>query len=142
MNWPRPDRALIYASVALLAVNLGVALKRRGGSFLRLPETIEAHAWSGPNDTHDVIVLCRRVRDRIPEGATVTVIRPSEKPNYNGTVYLPAVGNLPRHRIVLPVFNALDGELPRYVIAVREPFVDIRYSLVASFPEGALWVRK
>lgn len=133
--------ALIYSISVVLAVSLAGELRRRGGPFFQQPLTVEAHAWPGGNPNHDVIMLCRRARVLMPRGATVTVVRPSQAPDFEATYFLAAVGNLPRHRVVAPRLDAA-ADAPQYVIAVREPLSDRHYEKFAEFPEGTLWMRK
>jgi hypothetical protein len=135
--------AVIYATCVTLAICLVRELKRRGGPFFSAPATIAAHPWPGRNDIDDVTMLCKRARGFIPRGATVTVIRPSQAPNYEATLFLAAVANLPQHHVIAPRLGAEAGDgTPQYVIAVRESFADIRYEKSAEFPEGTLWMRK
>ena len=134
--------ALIYATSAVLAAFLVGELIHRGGPFFLQPASVEAHAWPGENPTQDVIMLCRRAGVLMPRGATVTVIRPSQAPNFDATYFLAAVGNLPRHRVVAPRMDSAPADLPQYVIAVRGSLDDSRYEKLVDFPEGTLWKRK
>lgn len=103
--------AVIYATCLTLAICLVRELKGRGGPYFSAPATIAAHPGPGPNDHDDVIMLCKRARGFIPRGATVTVIRPSQAPNYEATLFLTAVANLPHHRVIRPLLGADDGAL-------------------------------
>jgi hypothetical protein len=90
--------------------------------------------------SRDVILLSRAAADIVPRGATVTAIQPSQAPDYDVTHYLTAVGTMPRHRVVPPVFDTPDtAALPQFVLAVREPFSNKRYRLYRELPEGRIY---
>jgi hypothetical protein len=136
-------RTIVTALTALvLAVALVREYRHRGGPYFEVPFTVESHTWVQQNDIRDVLALCKRARRFIPRGKTVTVVRPGQAPNYDATIYLAAVGNLPRQDVVAPRLDGDDDKLPQYVIAVREPFNHPRYVRTADFPEGALYSRR
>ncbi|HEX8172573.1 MAG TPA: hypothetical protein VF824_18705, partial [Thermoanaerobaculia bacterium] len=105
----------------------------------RIPETIQDHVWPTPFASRDAIVVCRRAAPLLPRGAEVTVLTPSEAPEYDQTHWLTGLGLLV-HQHVVP--QKLDvPKPPEYVIAVRDPFPDPRYVRIAVFPEGGLYRR-
>lgn len=127
--------------IALLAFEI-VQLTRRGGPFFRWPDTVESHTWAGQNNTVDAIQLCKHAELLLPRGATVTLVRPSQAPYYDGTIFLTGVGYLPRQRVVAPRFEASHDDLPVYVLAIHDPLENSAYDELAAFPEGRVYVRK
>ena len=87
--------------------------------------------------SRDMILLSQRAADIVPRGATVTAIRPAEAPDYDVTLYLTAVGTMPRHRVVPPLLDANDR--PQFVLAVREPLTNPHYRLFRELPEGRIY---
>ena len=126
---------IISATAAILGVALMREYHRRGGPYFEIPATIEDHIWVGENLTRETILLCRRAAPLLPRGAEVTIMRPSQRPNYDATIYLTGVGLLPHQRVFVP-----DPDSRRqYVLALREPLDWNGYRLVAEFPEGRLY---
>jgi hypothetical protein len=115
----------------------------RRGPYFAEPRTIVEHVDIVDHEARDVVLLVPDVAPLIPAGADVTCFRPKDgKWQYDGINYLTAVGLLPKHN-VLPPFAAGE-ELPadkvvEYVIAVREPFTNPAYEVVAGFPTGFLY---
>jgi hypothetical protein len=137
---PQFVRPIVISATAVTLAILSIeAVRDRGGSWFDHPVSVEAHTWPGQNNTTDAVVLCNRVRGLLPRDATVTLLRPSQRPAYDATIYLAGVGCLPRQQVVAPIFDR--PEQPRYVIALREPFEQPPYKRVASFPEGWLYER-
>ena len=126
---------IIYTSAAIFAIALMREYYRRGGPYFEIPQTIEDHVRVGENATREVILLCRRVAPLLPRGAEVTIVIPSQNPNFDATIYLIGVGMLPHQQVFVP-----DAHLPRqYVLTIREPLDWKGYRLVAQFPEGRLY---
>jgi hypothetical protein len=139
MNVPR---TIIAATAVVLGVSLVREYRHRGGPYFELPLTIESHTWAAQNNIRDVLALCKRARRFIPRDKTVTALRPSQAPNFDATIYLAAVGNLPRQTVVAPRLDGDERDYPQYVLAVRDPFNHPRYMKVAEFSEGALYARR
>jgi len=132
----RLRRFLIYATAAILAVALVRQFYRLGGPYFDAPETIQDHVARQRYPSRDAIVMARRAALLIPRGATVTVLMPSQAPNYDPTLYFTATGLMPRHTVVQP------GANPRYIITVREPLDDPSYSVQNEFDEGKIYVKR
>jgi hypothetical protein len=119
-----------------------IQLVRRGGPFFRFPDTVESHTQPGQNNTLDAIRLCNDAQLLLPRGATVTIVRPSQAPDYDATIFLTGVGYLPRQRVVAPRLDGPHDDLPMYVLAVRELLSNPAYEQLATFPEGRVYMRK
>lgn len=144
-------RRLTYSPAALIqrvlvsvaAVVFALALVRRfhqlGGPYFSIPETIQDHVTTVAHPSRDAIVLSRQAAERLPRGATVTVLMPSQAPDYDATLAYTAVGYMPHHKVVLP---KLDAPLPDYVLSVREPLDHPAYRLEAEFPAGKIYARR
>ena len=133
-------RVLIYAAAILFAAATIHRFHWLGGPYFTFPDTIQDHVWPVRFASADAIVLSRRAEPLLPRGAKVTVITPSEAPNYDQTHWLTGLGMLPRQHVVPQKF---DGEtIPDYVLAIRGPFDDARYRQIATFPEGFLYQRR
>ena len=128
-------RIIIYAAAVIFAAALVRHFYNLGGPYFATPETIQDHVAKVPFPSRDAIVMCRRAALLIPRGATVTVLMPSQAPNYDITLCYTATGLMPHHKIVAPTADA------KYVISVREPFPDPRYRLLTEFPEGNVYER-
>jgi hypothetical protein len=131
-------RVIVYAATIVF---LGASVHRfhwLGGPYFTLPETIQDHVWPARFLSADAIVLCRRAEPLLPRGATVTVLAPQEAPNYDQTHWLTGLGLLTHQRVVPQKLETP----PRFVIAIRSPFDDARYRLVATFAEGFLYELK
>ena len=129
--------------ICVAAIVFLAALVRRyhwlGGPYFDFfPSTIQDHVWPARFPSADAIVLCRRVEPLLPRGAKVTVLKPAEAPNYDQTHWLTGLGLLTHQRVMPQKLD--DG--PQFVIAIRAPLEDPRYSLVKSFPEGGLYELK
>ena len=134
----KPKAPVVYATAAILAVALVALFVRRGGPYFRKPQTIYDHVQRDRHPTIDDILVCRQSQPLIPHGATVMVIKPSEKPNYDTIHIDTAAGLLPFQRIV----GTAERTRADYVIAIREPYADPHYRLVAQFAEGKLYARR
>ena len=131
---------LCYATAAILAVLLVRQYHIRGGPYFQLAETTDDHVWVGENVTRDAILACRRAEPHLPPGAEVTVLIPSQNPNCDATIFLTAVGELPRQYVVGPgLIGTTAEDLPDYVIALRETLDHASYERLLSFPEGHLY---
>ena len=127
---------LIYATAAILAVALVRQFYYLGGPYFVVPETIQDHVAKKRYPSRDAIVMARRAALLIPRGATVTVLLPSQAPNYDPTLYFTATGLMPRHRVVPP------GAKPQYIITVQEPLDDPSYTVQNEFHEGTIYVKR
>jgi hypothetical protein len=125
--------ALIAATAAILAISLIRIFIDRGGPYFARPETVYEHVSRERHPTVDDILLCRQAAPLMPRGATVTIVKPSEKPNDDTTHLDTAAGLLADQRVVAPTTRC------DFVITIREPLHDPRYRLVRSFPEGDLY---
>jgi len=132
----RLRRILIYAAAAILAVALVRQFYGLGGPYFDAPETIQDHVAEKTYPSRDAIVMARRAAMLIPRGATVTVLMPSQAPNYDPTLYFTATGLMPRHNVVQP------GANPQYIITVREPLDDPSYAVQNEFHEGKIYVKR
>ena len=131
-------RAVVYVSAAVFLVALVGLFVRRGGPYFAKPRTIYDHVQRDRHPTIDDILVCRAAEPLMPHGASVTIVKPSEKPNYDTTHVDTAAGLLPFQRLVAPA----ERPVADYVITIREPLPDPRYRLVAEFPEGKLYARR
>ena len=129
---------VIYAASAIFAAALVHRFHRLGGPYFVIPETIQDHVAVEPYPSRDAIVITQRAESIIPRGATVTVLMPSQAPNYDPTLYFTATGTMPRHTIL-----AANAKVPpQYIITVREPLNDPAYALHSDFKEGKIYVRR
>lgn len=131
---------IVLIAAAVLAAALVHRFYHLGGPYFDIPETVQDHVNATPYPSRDAIVMCRRGALLIPRDAVVTVILPSQAPNYDPTLYFSAVGMMPHHRIVPPYFEA--KEPPKWVITVREPLQRAEYRQHAEFPEGFIYMRQ
>lgn len=141
----RRDLARRVVIVAAAIVFIGATVRRfhfLGGPYFEIPETIQDHVWPTPFPSRDAIVLSRRAEPLLPRGATVTIILPSEGPNYDQTHWLTGLGMLPRQHVVPQKLDLPPAQLPQFVITIHEPFEHPHYDLMQSFPEGHLYRRK
>ena len=129
---------VIYATAAILALSIVTTFARRGGPYFARPQTVYDHVSRERHPTIDDVLLCGRAAPLIPRGATVTILKPSEKPHYDTPHLDSAVGLLPRQRVVAPTAR----NRANYVIVIREPFDEPGYRLVETFPEGSLYTRR
>jgi hypothetical protein len=131
------------ASLLLVIALLHRYYQRRPPYFAAAaPRTLVEHVDIIDHEARDVLLLLPEVERLIPKGAGVTCFKPVDgKWQYDGVNYLTAVGLLPDHN-VLPPFSAGEGPIEKrveYVIAVREPFNQPEYAVVAGFPTGYLY---
>ena len=129
----RARTAIIWIAAALFAAALIHRFYRLGGPYFTPPQTVQDHVAPVPYPSRDVILLARRAAEIVPRGATVTAIEPSQAPNHDVTLWLTAVGMMPRHRVVPPDAH------PEYVLAVRTPFANPAYRLITALPEGRIY---
>lgn len=129
--------------ICAAALVLGAATIHRfhwlGGPYFTFPETIQDHVWPARFPSRDAIVLSRRAEPLLPRGAKVTILKPSEAPNYDQTHWLTGLGMLPRQHAVPQKVDELQ---PDYVIAIHDEFAHASYDKVATFPEGFLYKRR
>jgi hypothetical protein len=133
---------LVYTAAAVFAGAVLVHVRWLGGPYLEIfPDTIQDHVYPVRFLSRDAIVLSRRAEPLLPRGATVTILAPSEAPNYDQTHWLTAIGTLPRNHPVPPRVDGPPETLPQFVIAIADPFPNAHYHQVAQFPEGFLYER-
>lgn len=133
-------RVVIYAAaIAFLAATVH-RFHWLGGPYFAIPDTIQDHVWPTRFLSADAIVLSRRAEPLLPRGARVTILAPSEAPNYDQTHWLTGLGMLPRQHVVAQKFDD-PAALPDYVIAIRASFEHPAYRQIATFPEGYLYRR-
>lgn len=135
----RLSRSVITWGSALI---LMIALVRHyawlGGPYFAFPETVQDHVWPDRFASRDMVVLARHAAKILPRDVTVTAIQPSLAPNYDITHFLTAAGLLP-HQMHIPPAKFTAGELPRYVLAVRDELAHPSYRLHTAWPEGRLY---
>lgn len=129
-------RVVLCAAVLVFAGATIHRFRWLGGPYFAFPETIQDHVWPARFPSADAIVLCRRAEPMLPRGATVTVLKPSEAPNYDQTHWLTGLGMLPRQH---PVAQKIDELQPDYVIAIHDELSHASYAKMATFPEGFLY---
>jgi hypothetical protein len=134
-------RVLVYTAAAIFTAAIVHRFHWLGGPYFEVPETIQDHVWPVQFPSRDAIVLSRRAEPLIPRGATVTILAPAEAPDYDQTHWLTGLGMLPRHHLLPQKMDGPADTLPRYVIAIREPFNHAHYRQIARFPEGFLYER-
>jgi len=130
--------AIIFLTVLLLAGALVHRFYTLGGPYFVPPQTVQDHVWPEPFPSRDVLVLAAKAEPLLPRGETVTAIEPAQAPNYDVTLYLAAAGLMPRHHLLPPKFDG-SAPLPRFVLAVREPFEHASYRLLRELPEGRIY---
>lgn len=141
----RRDLARRVLVVAAAIVFIGATVRRfhfLGGPYFEIPETIQDHVWPTPFPSRDAIVLSRRAEPLLPRGATVTILLPSDAPNYDQTHWLTGLGMLPKQHAVPQKLDLPPEQLPQFVITIHEPLEHPHYELMQSFPEGHLYRRK
>ncbi len=132
-------RVVIYAAALVFAAATIHRFHWLGGPYFEFPGTIQDHVWPVRFPSADAIVLSRRAEPLLPRGATVTILKPSEAPDYDQTHWLTGLGMLPRQH---PVAQKVDETKPAYVIAIHEEFAHPAYEKIATFKEGFLYKRK
>ena len=135
-------RVVIYAAALVFVAATIHRYRWLGGPYFAFPTTIQDHVWPARFASADAIVLCRRAEPLLPRGAEVTVLTPSEAPNYDQTHWMTGLGMLPRQHVVPQKVDGPRETLPDWVIAVRGPFNHPEYRVVATFPEGFLYTLK
>ena|SRR5476651_362475 len=125
---------VIVACSACLAIALTARFRAQGGPYLSPPRTVYDHVSPSGHPTIADIVLCRVAAPLMRSGATVAVLKPSEKPHYDTTHTNTAEGLLMHQNVVAPGTGT-----PDYIITVGEALDDARYQLVQKFPEGSLY---
>ena len=129
---------VVYAAAAIFAAALIRHFHNLGGPYFVMPRTVQDHVAVVPYPSRDAILATQRAAKLIPRGATVTVILPSQSPNYDPTLFYTATGTMPRHVVVA----ASAMEKVQYVITVREPLNDPAFALQTEFAEGKIYVRR
>ena len=132
-------RVVVYAAVLVLAAATIHRFRWLGGPYFEFPDTIQDHVWPSRFPSADAIVLSRRAEPLLPRGAKVTILKPSEAPNFDQTHWLTGLGMLPRQH---PVPQKIDELQPEYVIAIHDELAHPAYAKGATFPEGFLYKRK
>lgn len=132
-------RVVICAAALVFAAATIHRFHWLGGPYFTFPETIQDHVWPARFPSRDAIVLSRRAEPLLPRGAKVTILKPSEAPNYDQTHWLTGLGMLPRQHAVAQKVDELQ---PDYVIAIHDEFAHAQYDKVATFPEGFLYKRR
>lgn len=112
-----------------------------GGPYFQFPDTIQDHVWPVRFLSADAIVLSRRAAPLLPRGATVTILAPSEAPDYDQTHWLTGLGLLPRQHVMPQKMSGRPESLPQFVIAIHDEFDHPHYKLHTRFREGFLYVR-
>lgn len=135
-------RVLIYAAALVFVTAVVRRYHWLGGPYFTFPDTIQDHVWPSRFASADAIVLARRAEPLLPRGAKVTLLTPSEAPNYDQTHWMTGLGMLPRQHVVPQKLDGPRETLPDYVIAIRGPFEHPHYRVVATFPEGFLYTLK
>jgi hypothetical protein len=139
-QWRERFRTILICAAALVcAVLLVHRYRAMGAPYFRVADTVHGRATA--SDGTRVIAIAARIRETLPRKATITALRPSQGPKYAGEIYFTMVGVLPHQEVTNPV-HIHEGSLPRFVVAIEEPFEHESYRLVASFPEGRLYEKK
>jgi hypothetical protein len=133
----RVRQFVIVACCACLAIALVARFRAQGGPYLSPPRTVYDHVSPAGHPAIADIVLCRLAASLMRGGATVAMLKPSEKPHYDTTHTNTAAGLLMHQRVVAP-----GSGTPEYVITIGETLDDARYQLVRTFPEGSLYSRR
>ncbi|HUP58837.1 MAG TPA: hypothetical protein VNA69_00305 [Thermoanaerobaculia bacterium] len=131
---------LIYAACILFALMLVRRFQGLGGPYFTFPETIQDHVRETPYPSRDAILLAEHAATVIPRGKKVTVLRPSEAPNYDLTLFYAATGLMPRHLVVAPDLDSPNP--PDYVISVHEPLNHPAYRMHVELEKGFIYSRK
>ena len=128
----RIQTVIVAAATLILLIAFVNRLYTRGGPYFERPATIVDHVGPNKHETRDALVLLPKVRRLLPRGAHVTCFEPGNTDTMPD--FFAAVGQLPQQIVVSP-----NGDLPEYVIAIRKPFDNSAYRLIAEFPEGRLY---
>ncbi len=127
---------VVYSAAIALTAMLAVKLVQRGGPFLVRPQTVSDHLW--PSDPCRAVgLLASQVAQVIPPRDSVACFVPVNGQVHDDYCGIIATGHLTRQWIV-PNDFVRNGTVP-WVIAMKNPFDDPRYELVASYPEGRLY---
>jgi hypothetical protein len=127
--------ALIYGAALVFAVALVFRFRSLGGPYFEFPDTVQDHVSVERYPSADAIVLSRNAAKILPRGATVTILVPSQAPDYDATHYLTGVALMPHQMVVR---QDLDRR-PDYVLALREPLVHPAYELMAEVEGGRIY---
>lgn len=130
----------VYAACILFSLMLVRRFHSLGGPYFTFPDTIQDHVRDTPYPSRDVILLARHMVSVIPPGKKVTVLRPSEAPNYDLTLFYTAIGFMPKHLVVAPDLDSPNP--PDYVISVHEPLHHPAYRMHIQLDQGYLYSRK
>ena len=131
--------AVVYAAAIAFAAATIHRFHFLGGPYFAFPETIQDHVAPVRYPSRDAIVLSRRAEPLLPRGATVTILRPADAPNYDQTHWLTGLGMLPRQHAVP---QKVEETRPEFVIAIHGEFDHPEYVKIATFPEGFLYRRR
>ena len=127
---------IVYAASAALTMTLVVKLAQRGGRpYFAAPATIFDHTRWPDDPVQKLPALLPVVAEVIPPHATVTCFMPVGGKVHDDYCSMVASGYLLRQRLV-PLGEA------EWVVAVRSPFDDPHYELIAVYPEGRLYKRR
>ena len=130
---------VVYGAAAALTAMLAVKLVQRGGPYFARPETVMDHLWGG-EPCRFAGSLATDVAQVIPRGEIVACFTPINgqvRDDYCGII---ATGYLTRQWVV-PNDFVRNGTVD-WVLAVKNPFDDPRYELVATYPDGRLYARR
>jgi hypothetical protein len=135
MNTEAARRLVIYAAAVVFAAALVHRFHSLGGPYFELPDTIQDHVAVVRWPSADAIVLSRNAAKLLPRGASVTILQPSQAPNYDATHYLTGVGLMPHQLVVKPDLD----RRPDYVLALREPLEHPAYRLFKEVEGGRIY---
>ena len=135
MNTETVRRVVICAAAVVFAIALVHRFHSLGGPYFELPDTIQDHVAVVKWPSADAIVLSRNAAKILPRGASVTILQPSQAPNYDATHYLTGVGLMPHQLVVKPDLD----RRPDYVLALREPFEHPAYRLFKEVEGGRIY---
>jgi len=130
---------VVYGAAAALTAMLAVKLVQRGGPYFERPRTTMDHLWPG-EPCRFAGTLATDVAQVIPRGASVACFVPVNGQVHDDYCGIIATGYLTRQWIV-PNDFARNGTVD-WVLAVKNPFDDPRYELIATYPEGRLYARR
>lgn len=129
-------RVLIVAAAVVFALALIRRFHSLGGPYFDFfPQTIQEHVSVHRWPSADAIVLSRNAAKLLPRGATVTILQPSQAPNYDATHFLTGVGLMPHQRVIKQDL----AQRPQFVLALREPFEHPSYRLLHEVEGGRIY---
>jgi hypothetical protein len=135
MNTETVRRVVICAAAVVFASALVHRFHSLGGPYFEFPDTIQDHVAVVKWPSADAIVLSRNAAKILPRGATVTILQPSQAPNYDATHFLTGVGLMPHQQVIKPDLD----RRPDYVLALREPFEHPSYRLFKEVEGGRIY---